>query len=717
MNQQFQQRLILLCLFVFSFFFTNAQNGRTGPGSAIPINVIPSTGVYDNLPSNGTANSITGVPFSDSRDRWFRVTLPPNRTITVSTCGGATNFDDEIFIVDDDGSTVLALDGGSCSGILGVITNFTVPGSDPFVYVVVEGQEIGMEGDFFLSITSSCPNPPTASNQNFCNTPSFTARVSNLVATGAGGTLNWYNVPTGGSALASTTALTTGTYYVAEQNAGCVGGETPRTSITVGVNPTPTVNSVPDQVLCNNAVTNAVNFTGSTAGTVYSWTNNNTNIGLGANGTGNIAPFNATNSGPLPDTATITVTPSFTANGFTCTGTPTSFRIVVYPSTVVNPVTPQVLCNGAATTPINFSSTTVVPASTIVYNWTNNDPSIGLAASGSGNIPSFAATNTTNAPVVATVTVTPTFTYQGVSCIGLPSTFTITVHPTATVTPISNQTHCRGVATSTVNFTSPATGGTVTYAWTNSNTAIGLAASGTGNIPSFTTTNTTTAPIVATITVTPTFTDGTVTCVGTATTFTITVNPTTSVTAVTNKVYCAGTVTSPEVFTGPVTGTVFSWSNDNTAIGLAASGTGDLPSFTTTNTTSAPILATITVTSATPDNCAGTSTTFTITVYPTATVSAVYNQIVCAGANTTAVNFSSPATGGTVTYAWTNNTPSIGLAASGIGNIAAFAAFNAGTAPVTATITVTPTYTVGLVNCVGTPTSFTITVNPTATVN
>jgi hypothetical protein len=42
-------------------------------------------------------------------------------------------------------------------------------------------------------------------------------------------------------------------------------------------------------------------------------------------------------------------------------------------------------------------------------------------------------------------------------------------------------------------------------------------------------------------------------------------------------------------------------------------------------------------------------------------------------------------------FQWTNNTPSIGLPASGTGNIPSFIAFNPGPGPVTATITVTPT--------------------------
>ena len=60
------------------------------------------------------------------------------------------------------------------------------------------------------------------------------------------------------------------------------------------------------------------------------------------------------------------------------------------------------------------------------------------------------------------------------------------------------------------------------------------------------------------------------------------------------------------------------------------------------------------------------------------------------------------------TYRWTNDTPSIGLAASGTGNILPFNAINTGTTPVVATITVTPVKG----GCEGNPKTFTITVNP-----
>src|ERR1700753_1628687 len=60
---------------------------------------------------------------------------------------------------------------------------------------------------------------------------------------------------------------------------------------------------------------------------------------------------------------------------------------------------------------------------------------------------------------------------------------------------------------------------------------------------------------------------------------------------------------------------------------------------------------------------------------------------VTAGSATAPANF--PVGTGCL-YNWVNNTPGIGLPASGTGNIASFTAINNGSKPVTATITATP---------------------------
>jgi hypothetical protein len=556
-----------------------------------------------------------------------------------------------------------------------------------------------------LTITINNPSvaPTSITGPNICNGSSTTlTAVGGTLGTnanyqwGTGGTPGTNPIAGATSSTYTVSPTVTTTYWVKIKNTS-----SPCTDSTAGVTKTITVNPIPDvvqpsgQILCNGASTGAVNFSGSVVGTVYSWTNSNTTIGLGASGSGNILSFTATNSGTTPISGTITVTPSYTNAGVTCTGTPQTFTITVNPTPDVVQPSNQALCNGASTGAVNFSG--AVAGTT--YSWTNSNTTIGLGASGSGNIPSFTATNAGTTAISGTITVTPSAS----GCGGTPKTFTITVNPTPTVTQPSNQALCNSAASSAVNFSGAVAG--TTYSWTNSNTAIGLGASGSGNIPTFTATNAGTTAISGTITVTPSASG----CGGTPKTFTITVNPTPTVTAPSNQSLCNGASTGAVNFSGAVAGTTYSWTNSNTTIGLGASGSGNIPSFTATNSGTTAVTSTITVTPS-ASGCGGTPQTFTITVNPTPTVTAPSNQSLCNGSSTGAVNFSGAVAG--TTYSWTNSNTAIGLGASGSGNIGSFTATNAGTTPISGTITVTPSAS----GCGGTPQTFTIIVNPTPTV-
>jgi len=488
----------------------------------------------------------------------------------------------------------------------------------------------------------------------------------------------------------------------------------PAVTRNVVVNPTAELNDPADQTVCNGSSSTAVTFTTNRTGgtTTYSWTNSNTTIGLGASGNGNIPSFTAINAGTSPVSATITVTPSFEG----CPGTPQTFTITVNPSAQVNDPADQVHCAGTAVPALTF--TTNRTGGTTTYAWTNNNTSIGLGANGSGSLPAFTATNGGTSPVSATITVTPTFSNGGQSCTGTPQTFTITVNPSAQVNDPADQVYCTGSAVPALSFTTNRAGGTTTYAWSNNNTSIGLGASGTGSLPAFTATNGGTAPVTATVTVTPTFTNGGQSCSGTPQTFSITVNPSAQVNDPADQVHCNGTAVPVLTFTTSRTGgtTTYTWTNSNTAIGLGAGGTGNLPAFTAANGGTAPITATVTVTptfSNGGQSCSGTPQTFTITVNPSAQVNDPADQIYCNGTAVPALTFTTNRTGGATTYAWTNNNTTIGLAASGTGSLPAFTATNGGTTAVTATVTVTPTFTNGGQSCSGTPQTFTITVNPT----
>ena len=199
------------------------------------------------------------------------------------------------------------------------------------------------------------------------------------------------------------------------------------------INPIPDLVQPPNQTLCNASVTNAISFNGSVSGTTYNWTNTAPSIGLPASGSGNIAPFTAYSNGFSTSVATITVSP--TASG--CPGASKIFTITINP--VPNVVQPsnQSLCNGATTNLITFTG---AMGNLATYNWTNNNPSIGLASTGTGNIASFTAINTGNVPVTATITVTPSANL----CPGTPKTFIVTIHPTPNVVSNNNTNVCLG---------------------------------------------------------------------------------------------------------------------------------------------------------------------------------------------------------------------------------------------------------------------------------
>ena len=342
-----------------------------------------------------------------------------------------------------------------------------------------------------------------------------------------------------------------------------------------------------------------------------------------------------------------------------CDGPTKTFTITVNPTGEVDQPASQVVCNGDNTTTVTFA--TVNTGGVTTYTWTNNDISIGLAASGTGNIPSFVATNPGTAPVVATIIATPHFSNGGKMCDGPAKTFTITVNPTGEVDLPASQVVCNGENTSAVTFTTTSTGGVTTYTWTNNNISIGLAASGSGNIPSFVATNPGTAPVVATIIVTPHFSYGGKTCDGPTKTFTITVNPTAEVNQPVSQIVCNGNITSAVTFTTTSTGgvTTYTWTNNNISIGLGASGSGNIPSFVATNTGNSPLVATIIVTphfSNTGKSCDGPTKIFLITVNPTPQVfpSGTYPQSICNDGTTSVVLFSpSTFTSGVITFNYT----------------------------------------------------------------
>ncbi|MFM7388908.1 MAG: hypothetical protein ACKO5L_12205, partial [Bacteroidota bacterium] len=148
---------------------------------------------------------------------------------------------------------------------------------------------------------------------------------------------------------------------------------------------------------------------------------------------------------------------------------------------------------------------------------------VGSSAGGVDSLNAFVANNPGFAPISSTVVVSPLFTFNGVSCPGAKDTFQIVVNPEPSVFPLNNLILCEGTNSAVVPILGPIGGST--FSWVNSNAAVGLGSTGTGNIPVFVANNPTQAPIQSTITVTPLFVNGNVQCPGQTTSFTVTVNP------------------------------------------------------------------------------------------------------------------------------------------------------------------------------------------------
>ena len=351
------------------------------------------------------------------------------------------------------------------------------------------------------------------------------------------------------------------------------------------------------------------------------------------------------------------------------------------------------------------------------YSWIS-DIDIGAGLSGNDDM-DFTANNLTTEPIVATITVTPTFENEGIVCDGEDKTFTITVNPNADMNGVEDQVVCHGESTESIIFSTNNFNGVMSYTWTNDTPSIGLSANGSGDILSFTAINTNSAPITANIIVTPTFGFDNVVCDGEQKIFTITVNPTAQVEQPEDQTVCNGDDVTVEFFTNNAVGNIsYTWFAD-IDVGSGLTGEGDL-NFTAINQTTSPIISNISVISSFEDglnNCSGTVKNFVIKVNPTAQVNSVEDIFICEGEMSSVIDFTTINSNGVISYTWINDNTDIGLAASGVGPIESFVAENPTNEIIIANLIVTPTYSNDGVLCLGPSENFSISVSPMPEMN
>ena len=359
--------------------------------------------------------------------------------------------------------------------------------------------------------------------------------------------------------------LASGTYFVTAKNAtGCISPTTivginnqPITPVLVITNPSPVCSPTTIDLTATSITA------GSTGGgTLSYWTNAAATTPL-------LTPTSVATSGTYYIKSTV--------NG-NCSD--------IQPVTVIIRTTEiiTISCGSPTMNSVTFNWNTITDATGFTYSSTINGltgPSGMLAAS---------VTNLTISSLSPGDAVILTLNPSGSNCVQTETSapcFTL-VCPLPTVDPISNSIVCSGDSIPLQAFTSIPVDPSTTYNWTITNNIGSPLVSGTGSIPSFITSNTTSSSITATITVRGT--QGA--CTGPATTYTITVQPQPVITVTNPAPVCAPTtVNITTAFTATGGGTISYWNDAAASIPLtnpnavAASGTYYIKSTVGSSTT------------------------------------------------------------------------------------------------------------------------------------
>ena len=591
-------------------------------------------------------------------------------------------------------------------------------------------------------VTTTAPysvtkNPiPTASISGG-TTVCLNAASPNVTFTGANGTAPYtftYNID-GGSNLTVVSTGSTATVAVPTSSAATrvynlvsvvdasstLCSQTQTGSTTFVINPIPTYTGGTSQTICSgnaSSVSLTANTTGGTNS--FAWTTSAVGgISGNSNSSGSTLAQSLTSSNTTATNVIYAVTPTYTFNSVGCSGIAGSVTVTVNPIPVNNGTSTQTICSGNAS---NVSLTANTTGGTNTFAYTTGSV-IGLSGNASGSGSSIAQTlSTTNtSPTNAVYSVTPTYTNNAVGCAGSASNYTVTVNPTPANSGTSTQTICSGNASS-ISLTANSTGGTNTFAWTTSAvTGLSGNSNSNGSTLAQTLNTTNTSATNAVYSVTPTFTNNSIACAGSATNYTVTVNPIPLYTGATSQTICSGTASSASLTANTTGGTnTFAWTSSAvTGLSGNSASTGSTIAQTLSTSNTSPTNGVYVVTPTYTNNsvgCNGNTANVTITVNPLPVYTGTTSQTICSS-QATSLSLTANTTGGTNTFAWTSASVS-GISGNVVGSGSSIAQTltNSNLTPTNAVYSIQSTFTNNSVACNNTTNgSATVTVNPRPT--
>ena len=400
------------------------------------------------------------------------------------------------------------------------------------------------------------------------------------------------------SAINTTTEniVSTINYTTINQN-----GQVKKFDFTLTVRPKPLVMfSTLSATLCSGIAYHQT-LTSVPHGATFKFTNDNPDVGMLAITNSNGLSFSSLNPNRENKIANISVMPSL--NG--CLGVPQFIELTVLPTPSVYPPSDMIVCSGDEVSAIFLGN---LPKT--IFNWSNDNPAIGLPRTGSGDLKFTTAANLSGENQVANIVVTP----QLNGCDGLPKSFFIVVKP-APVLEKAVFNFCVNDSGHIAFKTNLKIAKATTFSWISDNSNRGIPPKGADSSITFKALSNNATEVITTQLTVLAVADG---CKA-QTQAAINIKPRPVLFNPGNLFIAMGQRVVLH-FTADIEGTTFDWTNNKTEVGLPLSGSGDLDFMAKINNSNTTITANIT---ATPNlnGCIEQAQMFTITLQPTPSVS------------------------------------------------------------------------------------------------
>lgn len=274
--------------------------------------------------------------------------------------------------------------------------------------------------------------------------------------------------------LNSGNSIDTVYYTIYIGNVACPGDSV---VVPVSVQPGIIINKNLDIAVCPGAEINPDDYTSTPAGATYSWVNDE-NVGIPSSGSGQLPTWNAPSNTTGND-----VVSTFIVSGIinpNCPAAKDTFTVTIHPVGDIQILPLDTLICDGETLDIELESS----VSAATFSWTFTAPATisGPTASTSANNPAVVSSTYFNTGTTID-TVFYTFSVLNTACPVTDVVVQVAVQPQILINTNQDISVCPGVSINPDDYSSTPVG--ATFSWTNTDTDIGIASTGNGQVPTW----------------------------------------------------------------------------------------------------------------------------------------------------------------------------------------------------------------------------------------